>query len=49
MSGKQTIHLVRAPDDNDCLSILAVDTKAQIVINSIEHKMVHVIPKDDWY
>lgn len=49
--GKQTIRLVRAQNDNNCMvispaSATDTDTKGALEINTIELKVKHVIPSD---
>lgn len=48
--GKQTIRLVRARSDNDCLIITQKpqsETTAKITIDNIELKLIHVFPNDE--
>lgn len=46
-TGKQSIRMVRARDDNECLQITDADTSAEVVIESIELKVMHQVPNDE--
>lgn len=45
--GKQTIRLVRARSDADSVIVADADTTAQVTIESIELKVLHIFPNDD--
>lgn len=45
--GRQTIRMVRAHSDEDCLIIADAATEARLTIDSIELKVIHIFPNDD--
>lgn len=45
--GKETIRLVQACNDANCLYIEAANTSAEISTENIERKVVHILPNEE--